>query len=524
VAIASASIASETLNTLLSAAWPLALLLIAELTIRVNRETQLSAPFTRIGDTLAMLLLVWGGLLALLIHLMSGGGSRSSSIVALGGAVVYGALRAASSRSVYGTLLSTLSAVVMAAALLDALQKNGGWPGAWPIAAGTIVFAFLIEKACARLLRADDERQAGAVKPLMTAVLSVLDSTVIACALLWLITAFTRIGTGGFGAPSVLLLALLYWIERAAKTRKPWPVRVSAAHISAFLIALLIALRVDPQWLLLLFTLIIFPAFFILSRYASAHEWLRAPLSEAAVSALVLAFLLALLQSGPHLQPGNEHLLSPSLSAAAVALLSFAASIFSKGRASVIYFRSGLWVSVVTLMLASLRAGFDPISDIEVYSTPVALLILIIAYLSHRREWTEYDTDVGALLWAGSLLLAVPMLARALEFRLLLDSAAPWRDVAVLAASLALILYGVMGRMRAPVIVGSVSLITELAVLTLTSVDWLQVPLKYYLITVGALLLLIFGTLEYRREQFLLLRKRFQERKDLMRGQFSEWR
>ena len=78
--------------------------------------------------------------------------------------------------------------------------------------------------------------------------------------------------------------------------------------------------------------------------------------------------------------------------------------------------------------------------------------------------------------------------------------------------------------MRAPVLVGSISLIAELSVLTLTSVDWLQVPLKYYLMTVGALLLIIFGTLEYRREQFLLMRRRFQERRDSAREQFGEWR
>jgi hypothetical protein len=122
------------------------------------------------------------------------------------------------------------------------------------------------------------------------------------------------------------------------------------------------------------------------------------------------------------------------------------------------------------------------------------------------------------------VLLCAPLLARSLEFRLLLDSAAPWRDVAALVASLALILYGVVGRMRAPVIIGTAALITELSVLTLTTVDWLQVPLKYYLMTVGALLLIIFGTLEYRREQFLLMRKRFQERRDAVREQFGEWR
>ncbi|MBD0370889.1 MAG: hypothetical protein ICV60_08650 [Pyrinomonadaceae bacterium] len=523
VAVASASIKSETSNSALCALWPVALFILAELTLRIKRETQLSAPFTRVADTIAMLAFLWGGFYALLIHLMSDGGSSSAAIVVLGGVALYGAVRAARSRSVYGAALGTLASVVMTAALLDALQKRGAWPSAWPIAAGVIVFAFLFEKVCARLLRASDD-EAVRAQSMMTAIRGVLDSAVAVCALLWLITAFDRINTGGFAAASVLLLALLYWIEHAARMKSAWLVRLACAHAGAFLIALLIAFRVDPEWLLLVFTLIIFPAFFILSRYARAHNWLRAPLNQSAVVALLLAFLMALVQAGPHLQPGNAHLLSPSLTTGAVALLSFVASILSRGRASVLYFRAGLWVAVVTLMLASLRAGFDPISDIEVYSTPIALLILVIAYLSHRRAWEEYDQDVGALLWMGSLLLAVPLLARSLEFRLLLDSPAPWRDVAVLAASLALILYGVIGRMRAPVIVGSFSLVTELVVLTLTSVNWLQVPLKYYLITVGALLLLIFGTLEYRREQFLSIRKRFQERRERAREQFGEWR
>lgn len=526
VALATASLKSETLTTLLCAAWPLLLFAAAELTVKLNRETQLSTPFRRVADVLVLLLLFWGSLLALIIHLTSDEGSRSSAIVALGGVVLYGALRAVRSRSVYGAALGTLGAVIMTAVLLDTLQKFSAWPAAWPIAAGVIVFAFLLESACVRLLRTETETEAerSARASLMKAIRVVLDSTVVVCALLWLITAFTRITTGGFGAPSVLLLALLYWVERASQTRSVWPVRVACAHLSAFLIALLIALRVDPEWLILLFALTLFPIFFILSRYARAPEWLRAPLNEAAVASLSLSLLAALVQASPYLQVGDAHLLSPSLTAGAVALFSFAASIFSRGRASVLYFRAGLWVSVVAIMLVSLRAGFHPLGDAEVYSTPIAVLILIIAYLSHRRAWEEYDHDVGALLWVGSVLLSVPLLARSLEFRLLLDSPAPWRDVAVLGASLALVLYGVVGRMRAPVITGSVALIMELSVLTLTTVDWLQVPLKYYLMTVGALLLIIFGTLEYRREQFLLMRKRFQERRNLMREQFGEWR
>lgn len=523
VALASASLKSETLVTLLCAAWPVLLFCAAELFIKLKRETQLSAPFVRVANALILLLLLWGSVLALSLQWTSRA-SLSSTVAALGGVVLYGALGNFRSRSIYGAALATLASIIMMAAVLDALQRNGVWPARWPVAAGTIVFAFLLERACVRLLRTETEAQRSETQPLIKTIRIVLDVAVAVCTLLWLIIAFTRLGTGGFDAPSVLLLALLYRVERAAVMRNAWHVRVACAHLGAFLITLLIALRVDSQWLVFLFTLTLFPTFFILSRRARSYEWLRAPLSEAATVSLMVSLLAALIQASPNLQAGDEHLLAPSLTVAAVSLLSFAASIFSRGRASVLYFRAGLWTAVVAIMLASLRAGFSPLGDAEVYSTPVAVLILLIAYLSHRRAWEDYDRDVGALLWVGSVLLCAPLLFRAMQFRLLLDSAAPWRDVAVLIASLALILYSVVGRMRAPVITGSVTLITELAVLTLTTVDWLQVPLKYYLMTVGALLLIIFGTLEYRREQFLLMRKRFQERRDSVREQFGEWR
>jgi hypothetical protein len=526
-AVGSASLKSETLNTLLCAAWPILLYGAAQLTESLKRETQLSAPFTRVADAIAALMFLWGVLLALLIHLTSGSESRTAAVLSLLGVVLYGGLRTARERSVFAAALGTLASVVMTATLLDALQKRGLWPGAWPVAAGTVVFAFLLERVCTRLfllLRPSNEIGASATPAPLTAIRVVLDWSVIACAALWLVTAFTLIGTGGFGAPSVLLLALLYWVERASSTRVRWPVRVACANLAAFLFTLLVALRVDPEWLALLFTVTLFPTLFTVSRYAHARDWLRVPLNEAAVVSLSLSFALALVQAAPHLQAGDHRLLAPSLNVGLVALLSFVASIFSRGRASVLYFRAGLWTAVVSIMLASMRAGFDPIDDVEVYSTPIAVLILVIAYLSHRRAWAEYERDVGALLWVGSVLLCAPLLLRAMEFRLLLDTPAPWRDVAVLAAALALILYGVVGRMRAPVMAGSVSLILELSVLTLTSVNWLQVPLKYYLMTVGALLLIIFGTLEYRREQFMRLRQRFQDRRDHMREQFGEWR
>jgi hypothetical protein len=524
VAIASTGIRSETLLTALCAAWPLLLYIAAEMTARLKRETQLATPFTRAADAFALLMLLWGGLLVLLLHLSGGGISRPSSIVALASVIIFCGLRAARERSVYAALLGTLACVIITADLLDGAQKSGLWPASWPIAAGTIVFTFIFERAAMRLLRSRDEAQRLAWQPLTAAIHVVLDSVVCVGSLLWLVTAFERIGAGGFGAPSVLLLALMYWVERAAETRASWSIRVTAAHMGAFLATLLIALGVDAEWLNLLFVLIIFPTFFALGRYERARAWLYAPLSEAAVLSLALSLLLALIQSGTHLEAGDEHLLAPALTVAAIALLSFTASIFSRGRASVLYFRAGLWTAVVSLMLASLRAGFDPIEDAEVYSTPIALLLLVIAYLSHRRAWSEYEPDVGVLLWTGSLLLCAPLLVRSLEFRLVLDRPAPWRDVGVLIASLALIFYGVLGRMRAPVLAGFVTLVTELSVIALTSVNWLQVPLKYYLITVGALLLIIFGTLEYRREQFLLLRKRFQDRRDRAREQFGEWR
>jgi hypothetical protein len=74
------------------------------------------------------------------------------------------------------------------------------------------------------------------------------------------------------------------------------------------------------------------------------------------------------------------------------------------------------------------------------------------------------------------------------------------------------------------VMVGAVALLTELMALALTSVDWLQVPLKIYLVTVGALLALVGWMFEYRREQLMLIRSRFNARRETARERFGEWR
>jgi len=152
------------------------------------------------------------------------------------------------------------------------------------------------------------------------------------------------------------------------------------------------------------------------------------------------------------------------------------------------------------------------------------VLLLTVAYLSVRRRWNEEASETSLMLWLGSLLLAAPMLTHALQYRLLLSLPALGRDLLTLCASLMLVLFGVLGRLRAPVLIGAITLVLELLALALTSVDWMQIPLKVYLITVGALILLIWGLLEFRREQILLMRQRFNERREYAREKFGEWR
>ncbi len=239
---------------------------------------------------------------------------------------------------------------------------------------------------------------------------------------------------------------------------------------------------------------------------------------------VALAFVGALLDAAQHLRPGDPLLIAPCVAVGAIAFTSFGASLFARGRTRVGYFRAGLSASAISFALACLRAGYDPLSDVEIYTSPVAILLLVIAYLSVRRKWEEYGSDIGLLLWVGSLLLCVPLLFHALHFRLLLDVPAPWRDLGTLCASLALILFGIVGRLRAPVIVGMSALMLELLALVVTSVNWLQVPVRNYLMGVGALLVIVVWAFEYRREQIMLARQRFNEGREYARERFGEWR
>jgi hypothetical protein len=301
---------------------------------------------------------------------------------------------------------------------------------------------------------------------------------------------------------------------------------VAFACAGAFLFALLVALRLEPRWFALVFALTLPLVFFALGRAARSRglDWLAHHSQGAAWAAGTLAFVAGLLQASPHLRTGDALLLAPCLTTGALALQAFAASLLIAGPERVKYFRAGLLAAVISFALACLRAGYDPWADLEIYTSPVAIAMLLVAYLSVRRKWEEYERDTNAMLWLGSLILCAPLLFHALEFRLLWDVPAPWRDLGVLCAALALILFGVVGRLRAPVSVGIVTLLTELLVLTVTSVQWTQVPLKVYLGSVGSLLMLAGWMLGFRREQLINMRDRLRQRREHVRQRFGQWR
>jgi len=233
-------------------------------------------------------------------------------------------------------------------------------------------------------------------------------------------------------------------------------------------------------------------------------------------SALALFWIEFLVMDGLRL-PGAHRLVSLSVTALFVALT----SSIVRDQALALALRYACFFASIALALST----YD-FTDVEIYTSLIAILLLGVAYLSELRDGADEAKahDDGLLFWAGSILLAGPLLIRALQFRLLLGLPAPGRDLATLCSSLALILFGVVRRLRAPALVGAVSLAVALAALALTSIDWLQVPLKIYLISTGALISLIFGLLEFRREQVLLMRKRFQERREHARERFGEWR
>ncbi len=539
VALVSLDVQSKTLFYAACTLWPFALYIVSAAAQSLRRETQLTKPFARVADAEFALLLALASGFAFDLNdprdwrYASAVSWRGAMFVALAGAVVYGVMRLRRDRSVYGAALGAVAALVLVAAAGDALKAAGALPAAWPVATAVIIAAFLMRWAAQRLLPAADERPA-AEKPRgvvagwsRAAVISlVADCAALACAALWLAFLLSNLEARGTSPAAVLFLALLYWGERAARHKRDWPVYLATAHAGGLCVALAAALGLAAEWYALASVLALFPAFFAAGRAAEARgmSWLGRPLTDSAAAAATLCVVVTVAQAVAHLRVGESGLLAPAATFGAVALLAFAASFWSAGRERVMYFRAGLFTFVASFALACLRAGFDPGEDVEVYTTPVAVLLLAVAFLAARRDWEEYAADTTLLLWVGSVLLAGPLLWRAQEYRLLLGVPAPWRDLGVLCAALALLLFGVVGRLRAPVLVGASALTLELTSLSLTSVEWLQIPLKAYLIGVGALILLVWGLLEFRREQLLQLRERLNERRAEARERFGEWR
>ena len=511
---------------------------------RFVTERILAEALHRASAIVLTLLLLIASTIALLLHLSANeldASWRTAVLFVLSAVVLFGVLRVRhdKQRSIYGAGLATVAALVLVATVLDALQSAGVVPAAWPIAAGVVGAAFLLqwislrwlmptEKASTEQAAADDK---GARMPVIVVnsldavIRLVTDSASVVCALLWLARLFPVADENGWSAAFVLLLALAYWVERALRRRRALFVYVSSVHAGAFLLAKFIALRIDERWYALLFTLTLFPLLFALSRYARARGalWLAASAGRGAAVLAMLMTIALILQAAPLLQTGNELLLAPMLTAGALCAATLAASLFSVGRERVRYFRTGLGAAVAAFVMLVLRAGFDPIIDVEMYTSPVAVLLLIVSYVAMHGEWDEYASDTGLLMWTGGLLLCGPLLIRALQFRLLLDLPAPWRDVSVLCVSLLLIIIGVLGRLRAPVITGTITLLLELIALALTSVRWLQVRLWVYLITAGVLSIIVWGLFEYRREQLLLVRQRLHERGAQARERFEQW-
>jgi hypothetical protein len=528
LALESAHLRAETIYAV-CAAWPFALYMGAWL-LRVRRiEPQLAGPFAFTADIEFGLLLTMSVLVAAFLHLdrKISDPWRAPLFCVLLAASLYGALRAGREHSSFGAGFASLALLVLVATFFDSLKQLGVLPVDLPIAAFVVCAAFLLPKASALWLPSTHEATTtGKNSSPEMMVRQITDLSVFFCGLLWFAQAIDSVEKGGLGAACVLLLTLLYWSERATRGRQTLIADIAFINAGAFLFALLVALRLETRWHALVFALTLPALFFSLGQASRSRgwDWLTRHAYGAAWVAATLAFAASLMQASAHLRTGDALLLAPCLTTGALALLSFTASLSITGPERVNYFRAGLVAATISFALACLRAGYDPASDVEIYTVPVALVLLLLGYLSVRRAWQDYERDTNALLWLGSLFLCAPLLFHALDFRLLWDVPAPWRDVAVLCASLALIMFGVLGRLRGPVTVGIVTLLTELLVLTVTSVEWTQVPLKVYLGTVGSLLMLAGWMLGFRREQLITMRDRLNEQREHMQERFGQWR
>ncbi|HMF56766.1 MAG TPA: hypothetical protein VK619_10520, partial [Pyrinomonadaceae bacterium] len=486
VGVNSAHVQSRSLFVIADAAW----LFAPYFSSRAARagEDQLSAPLRRTADAGTLLLFLWASFVALASYVEPHGfeGWRRAMFCGLAATILFSCMRVWRDRSRFNAAIASASVLIFIAALLDSLERTGVWPKSWPIAIGVVGAAFALQDFVRRVSRAGANEKEGRAHGLNGVVSLVADSAVMVCAALWFISSLlstVSVYERSAGASVVVLLALGYWIKRAVDRRVAWMVSVAAALAIASLLTLLITLRVKEEWFATISVVTLFPLFFFASHFAfkRKREWVARPLNLAAESVLALATCASVIQAMIHLGVGEGETLAPAVAFGSIALAALGASVWQKDDARVIYFRAGVFTGVIAFWLACLHAGYHPWNDVEVYTAPVGVLLLVLSYVAVRRRWDEYARDTVLLLWTGSILLAGPLLIRSLQFRFLFDTPAPARDLTTLCVSLALMIFSVFGRLRAPIIVGAITLGIELMALTLTSVDWLQVPLKVYL-------------------------------------------
>lgn len=540
VLLRSAQFGSDALFVVVCALWAFCLDGAARFLSHERREEQLIAPAARAADAWFIVLFLWAAVIASLLHFSDEpAGLRPAMLLALAGAFVYGAWRAVRDRSVTGGILGSMAYVSLVAASADALREASWLPQAWTDAAVIIVAAFGLRAALGRAgIRGEQAPPSPAEintgRPAhgaasFAAAAAVLDTAVCVCAALWFVRTVLDVGAHrNFIAASVLLLALLYWAERAYAMRLKAAARVAAIHAGAFGITLLVALHVGERWFAAILSLALFPSFFVIARAARVNGagWLNRVANEGCAATLGIAFVAAIVGAAAHLRLEDAGLFAPCATAALIAGLSLAARILSPpGLARARYVRMALAGAVLAFWLGAGYTGYDPLGEIEVYTAPVGVLLLVIAYLSLRREPENMPSgETQMLLWVGGILLCVPPLVHAAEFRLIRDVPAIWRDLATLCAALVLVFFGAAGRLRAPALVGGTTLVLELMLLALTSVNWLQVPLKIYLGCVGSALVIAVWMLEFRREHVAAIRSRFQRERRRARSRFERWR
>lgn len=163
----------------------------------------------------------------------------------------------------------------------------------------------------------------------------------------------------------------------------------------------------------------------------------------------------------------------------------------------------------------------SPLQKLEIYSMVCGLLVLVVAHIGWLREQEEESDMVSLGLLLGSILLGAPPAIAALIDRHRGDSLL-LNELGFLATAVLLLASGLLFRLKATTIAGTVLLSVYLLVL-LSYVPWDRLSAVAVIITVGGGVL--FGTglvLSLFRERLLTLPQRIKERKGVFR--VLDWR